>query len=112
RMAAAGADAAELAVDLPDLLRRVVDTLDTGLEVHLRAAELEPLVGRVERIGNRLVAGMIAAALIGGVGALTSGDKERWGSWEKPLMRAGLGAGGALGAYLVWTSRRAGGSPR
>ncbi|WP_104062021.1 AarF/ABC1/UbiB kinase family protein [Arthrobacter sp. 4R501] len=112
RMAAVSADAAELAGDLPELLRRVVDTLDTGLEVHLRAAELEPLVGRVERIGNRLVAGMIAAALIGGVGALTSGDKERWGSWEKPLMRAGLGAGGALGAYLVWTSRRAGGSHR
>ncbi|MEO5316544.1 AarF/ABC1/UbiB kinase family protein [Pseudarthrobacter sp. AG30] len=113
RIAAAGADAAELAADLPELLRRVVDTLDTGgMEVHLRAAELEPLVGRMERIGNRLVAGMIAAALIGGVGALTAGDKERWGSWERPLMRAGLGAGGALGAYLVWTSRGAGGSPR
>jgi ubiquinone biosynthesis protein len=107
RIAAAGADAAELAADLPELLRRVVDTLDTGgMEVHLRAAELEPLVGRLERIGNRLVAGMISAALIGGVGALTTGDKERWGSWEKPFMRAGLGAGTALGAYLVWTSRR------
>lgn len=107
RIAAAGADAAELAADLPELLRRVVDTLDTGgMEVHLRAAELEPLVGRLERIGNRLVAGMIAAALIGGVGSLTTGDKERWGSWEKPFMRAGLGAGTALGAYLVWTSRR------
>lgn len=111
RIAAAGADAAELAVDLPDVLRRVVDTLATGgLEVHLRAAELGPLVGRMERIGNRLVAGMIAAALIGGVGALTTGDRERWGGWEKPLMRAGLGAGGALGAYLIWTSRRTGGS--
>lgn len=112
RIAAAGADAADLAADLPELLRRVVDTLDTGLEVHLRAAELEPLVGRVERIGNRLVAGMIAAALIGGVGSLTTGDKERWGSWEKPFMRAGLGAGSALGAYLVWTSRRPGGPSR
>ncbi|MFB9653465.1 ABC1 kinase family protein [Pseudarthrobacter oxydans] len=112
RMAAAGADVTELAADLPDLLRRVVDTIDTGLEVHLRAAELEPLVGRAERIGNRLVAGMIAAALIGGVGALTAGDKERWGNWERPLMRAGLGAGGALGAYLVWTSRRTGGPHR
>ncbi|AOT04662.1 ABC1 kinase family protein [Arthrobacter sp. U41] len=110
RIAAAGADAAELAEDLPDLLRRVVDSLDTGLEVHLRAAELEPLVGRIERIGNRLVAGMISAALIGGVGALAAGDRDRWGSWEKPLMRAGLGAGGALGAYLIWTSRHNGGS--
>lgn len=110
RIAAAGADAAELAEDLPDLLRRVVDSLDTGLEVHLRAAELEPLVGRIERLGNRLVAGMISAALIGGVGALAAGDRDRWGSWEKPLMRAGLGAGGALGAYLIWTSRHNGGS--
>ena len=110
RMAAAGADAAELAVDLPDVLRRVMDNLDTGLEVHLRAAELEPLVGRMERVGNRLVAGMISAALIGGVGALAAGDRDRWGGWEKPLMRAGLGAGGALGAYLIWTSRHTGGS--
>ena len=38
----------------------------TGIQVHVRAAELEPLIGRAERIGNRLVAGMMSAALING----------------------------------------------
>ena len=107
RLAKAGFASAELAVELPEKLRRLFELIDTaGVEVHLRAAELEPLVGRIERIGNRLVAGMIAAAFIKGVGELTTGDRKRWHSWEGPLMGIGLGAASALSAYLAWTSRR------
>ena len=107
RLAKAGFASAELAVELPEKLRRLFELIDTaGVEVHLRAAELEPLVGRIERIGNRLVAGMIAAAFIKGVGELTMGDRKRWHSWEGPLMGIGLGAASALSAYLAWTSRR------
>ena len=107
RLAKAGFASAELAIELPEKLRRLFELIDTaGVEVHLRAAELEPLVGRIERIGNRLVAGMIAAAFIKGVGELTMGDRKRWHSWEGPLMGIGLGAASALSAYLAWTSRR------
>lgn len=107
RLAKAGFASAELAVELPGKLRRLFELIDTaGVEVHLRAAELEPLVGRIERIGNRLVAGMIAAAFIKGVGELATGDRKRWHSWEGPLMGIGLGAASALSAYLAWTSRR------
>lgn len=106
RLGKAGLEAAALGAELPQRLRRVFDLIDAnGVEVHLRAAELDPLVRRVERIGNRLVAGVIAAAFIRGVGELTSADRKRWRAWEGPLIGVGLGAAGALAAYLAWTAR-------
>jgi ubiquinone biosynthesis protein len=106
RLARASIDVSELALDLPGIVRRLVDVADTtGLQVHLRAAELEPLVQRAERIGNRLVAGMVGAALISGIGGLVASER-RWRSWEGTMVGAGLGAIGALGAYLTWTARR------
>ena len=62
-------------------------------------AELEPLVGRAERIGNRLVAGMISAALISSIGGLVSNERK-WRSWEGKMLGTGLGAISAPGAYL------------
>lgn len=106
RLGKAGWEAAELGMILPEKLRTLIENMDGGVEVHLRAEELEPLVGRVERIGNRLVAGMIAAAFIRGIGELTAADRERLRTWQNPLLGAGLGAAGSLGAYLAWTSRR------
>ena len=106
RVANASADAGELLLEMPRRLRRILEVMDrSGVEVHLRAAELEPLVARTERIGNRLVAGMIAAALIRGVGGLVAGRK-RWKSWESGLMGAGVTATSTLVGYLLWTARR------
>nr|WP_231712689.1 AarF/ABC1/UbiB kinase family protein [Arthrobacter sp. zg-Y820] len=107
RLGQAGAETLELGAELPDQLRRLMNTLDfEGLEVHLRAEELSPLVGRLERVGNRMVAAVFAAAFIRGVGELTLGDTERWKSWQAPLMTAGLASTGALGGYLAWTARK------
>jgi ubiquinone biosynthesis protein len=78
-----------------------------GLDVHLRADEIEPLVLRAERLGNRVVAGVIAAAFIEGLAELMAVDPERWRSWERPMFTFGIGAVGALGGYLAWTGRRA-----
>jgi len=106
RIARASVDAGELALDLPGVMRRILDTADTtGIQVHLRAAELEPLVQRTERIGNRLVAGMIGAALITGVGRLVAGER-RWRSWEGGMLGAGITTIGSIAAYLAWTARR------
>ncbi|WP_253202062.1 AarF/ABC1/UbiB kinase family protein [Subtercola sp. PAMC28395] len=103
----AGLSVAELGAELPDRLRSLLDVVDTtGFEVHLRAQELEPLVGRAEVIGNRLVAGVIAAALIRGVGEFAATDRQRWQAWERPLMGAGVGLAGILSGYLLWTARR------
>ena len=108
RLGRAGAEALELGTELPDQIRRLMETLDVeGMEVHLRAEELLPLVIRLERVGNRLVAAIFASAFIRGVGELTLGDASRWKSWQAPLMSAGLASTGALGGYIAWTSRRA-----
>ena len=108
-----GRDAAALAVDLPDRLRRLLDLMDTsGVVVHVQPNEFEPLIERAERIGDRLVAGIITAAFIRGISELASADKERWGRWEGPLMGIGLGMSSALGAYLGWTARRLKRRPR
>ncbi|MET0934021.1 MAG: AarF/ABC1/UbiB kinase family protein [Mycetocola sp.] len=106
RLIRASADTGALMIEMPTRLRRLLDRADrSGIEVHLRASELEPLVGRTERIGNRLVAGLIAAALINGVGSLVANEK-RWRSWEGALLGAGLTAVSSLTGYLLWTSRR------
>jgi len=106
RMARASTDAGAVLLELPTRLRRVFDAMDyNGLEVHLRAAELDPLVARTERIGNRLVAGMITAALINGVGRFVAGN-ERWRSWQSALFGAGMTVVTTLSGYLLWTARR------
>ncbi len=102
-----GRDAAALAVDLPDRVHRLLDLLDTsGFVVHLESKEFDPLIGRMERVGDRLVAGIVVAAFIKSIGDLASADKERWGRWEGPLMGIGLSMSAGLGAYLGWTARR------
>ncbi len=107
RLGQAGVDVAQIGAELPEHVRRLLAVMeDGGLEVHLRADELEPLVARAERLGNRLVAGVIAAAFIEGVTELMAVDPERWRSWERPMFTFGLGATGTLGGYLAWTARR------
>lgn len=106
RLAGSSADAGRLLLDLPGGLRRLLKTLDSsGVEVHLRAAELEPLMGRAERIGNRLVVGMVTAALIGGIGDLVAGERK-WRSWQGTLLGVGVSAVSAFGGYLLWSARR------
>jgi ubiquinone biosynthesis protein len=106
RLQRASMDTGALVLELPGQLRRALGMIDRrGLEVHLRAAELDPLMGRLERVGNRLVAGVIAAALINGVGRLVVGDR-RWRSWSSALMGAGITVITTLSGYLMWTARR------
>ncbi len=107
RVGKAGFQLAAFGVDLPDKLRRLVDSIETdGVELHLRATELEPLVSRVERMGNRLVAALITAALISGIGQLASRDRSSRPAWTRPLLGAGLGAVGTLSAYLTMSARK------
>ncbi|MBD7958100.1 AarF/ABC1/UbiB kinase family protein [Microbacterium sp. Sa4CUA7] len=106
RVGRASIDAGSLLLELPTRLRRLTEVMDqSGIEVHLRAAELDPLMGRAERIGNRLVAGVITAALINALGQVISRD-SRLRTWKSALTSAGLTAFTTLSGYLLWTARR------
>jgi ubiquinone biosynthesis protein len=103
-----GVDLVDLAVDFPGQLHRLLELLtEDGLGVHLRAAELEPLVARAERLGNRIVAAVLAAAVIDGAAELAArGARPR-----NPRKLFGALAGlVAFGAYA--TGRRTRGSSR
>ncbi|AUM19316.1 AarF/ABC1/UbiB kinase family protein [Rhodococcus ruber] len=78
RFRQAGFDVLDVVAELPDQLRRLRETLDAGgPEVHLRAAELEPFVARLETTGRRLVVALVAAALVRTLGAVMSAEAIR-----------------------------------
>lgn len=110
RLRLAGVEAAQMSVELPDQLRRLVSALDRDLDrdrsqVSIRIEELEPLIGRMEQVGNRMVAGVITAALLQGLAQVAAAKPPgRWTS--AAVYAAGAGATGTLGAYLGWTGLR------
>lgn len=107
RLKKAGAEALLLGSEAPDMLRRVMEVIDSGgFDIRLRAEELDALLEKADRTGNRIVAGIVSAALITAIGELVAGQPGRWQSWPKALFTAGIGGVGALGGYLLWTTRR------
>ena len=107
RLGRAGIDAARLGVELPEQLRRLLAAVeDGGVEVRLRPDELESIMVRAERLGNRLVAGVIAAAFIDGVAELMAGDPQRWRARQAQAFAIGFGAAGTLAAYIAWSAGR------
>ncbi|AWB87715.1 ABC1 kinase family protein [Mycetocola zhujimingii] len=101
-----GRQLAALGVELPQKLRMLSDSIGPdGIEIQVRAEGLDPIMGRVEKIGNRLVVAMIASALIRGIGEFTVSGDSRWRAWSEPLMRLGIGSLGALSAYLAVSAR-------
>jgi ubiquinone biosynthesis protein len=103
RLAQTGAEAAQLGVEFPGQLRRLLRVLDRGdLQVRLPEADLELLIARTERTGNRIVAAVVAAALIQASAGLIASGRDR----RRSLVVGGVAAAGALGAYLASTARR------
>jgi ubiquinone biosynthesis protein len=84
RLEQVGIDLAELTAELPARLNRISEAIETdGLEIHLRTDEMDALLARVERLGNRVVASVLAAALIDGVVQFGTWRRRRR-SWPRP----------------------------
>ena len=67
------------------------------------------MLQRLERLANRLVLGMIAAAFIGGMAVLMAlYYPPGWERLMAPFFLFGFVAAAALGVYLAWTIRRSG----
>jgi ubiquinone biosynthesis protein len=73
RMEEFGVDLAELAAELPRRLNRISEGIETGgIEVHVRTDEMDALLTRIERLGNRVAASVLAATSIWAVVQLTT----------------------------------------
>ena len=98
-----GADLADLAVDFPGRLDRLLKSVESGgLEVRLRADELESLLTRAERVGNRVAASVLAAALIDGLGGFAVERRRQRRSPRTKRLGAKLGALGTAAAPKAW----------
>lgn len=98
--------AAELGLDLPAYARSLMERVeDGGVDVTIRAGELDPLVERLERTGDRMVAALVVAAMITGGTNVVVAYKDRLGPLVGPLVAGGGLALTAGSAYLAWTGR-------
>lgn len=100
RLKRVGLDLAALTLDVPDELHRILEAVaHGGIEVHLRAAEVQPLVTRAERVGNRIAASLVVAAVIDGGAKLAAADRVHIPSGRILKLSALLCGAGALRAY-------------
>jgi ubiquinone biosynthesis protein len=106
----AGLDMAWLGAEAPQQLRRLIGAIErNGFEVGMRPESFEPLIKRLERIANRIVLGILAAAFISGLAALLSVYRPPgWENWAGVMFAAGFFFALALGIYLAWSILRSG----
>jgi ubiquinone biosynthesis protein len=93
------------AAEVPDQLHRLLDALSDGVDIHVRTTDLEPLVARLERLGNRIAVSVLAAAAINSMAELAAADRIRPGAARKPHTGARRAALAALG-YAAWRHAR------
>jgi ubiquinone biosynthesis protein len=110
KMKRAGLDIAWLSAEAPQHLRRLVGEIERGgFEFGMRPESFEPLIVRLERIANRIVLGILAAAFIVGLATLLSVYRPPgWDRWAGVMFAAGFFFALVLGMYLAWSILRSG----
>lgn len=110
RLGRAGLEAAQLGVELPQHVRRIVSDIERGeIEIGVRPERFEPLMERVERLANRIVLGILAAAFINALAVLLSFYQPAgWSRWSELMFGFGFLVALVLGVYLAWTILRSG----
>jgi ubiquinone biosynthesis protein len=110
RFGRASLDAARLGVELPEQLRRIIGEVERGgLEVGMRPEGFDPLVSRLERLGNRIILGIIAAAFVNGLAVLIAVYRPPgWDQWAGAVFGMGFLFAAVLGIYLAWSILRSG----
>lgn len=104
----ASLDLAKLGVEMPQHLRRIVAATESGnLQIGMRPEGFDPVIDRLERIANRIVLGVIAAAFINGLAVLVSVYRPPgWERWGWAVFAFGFVCALLLGLYLAWTILR------
>jgi ubiquinone biosynthesis protein len=109
RLLKTGGDWGELLTDLPRRVPRLMDQLEEGdLQFTLRLREIEPLLARLDRVGNRLAISVLLAAFIVSLALLMPsflGGRQGWIFW---LIVLGFVAVSVLGLWLLFSIWRSG----
>lgn len=110
----ASLDLARLSVEMPQQLRRIVSAAENGnLQIGMRPEGFDPVLNRVEKIANRIVLGVIAAAFINGLAVLASVYRPpRWESWAWLVFAFGFLCALTLGVYLTLSMLRSRHGPK
>ena len=101
-------DLAKFGAQMPQHLRRIVTAAEDGnLQFGMRPEGFDPLVDRLERIVNRIVLGVLAAAFINGLAVLVSVYRPPgWAHWGWAVFLFGFLCALLLGVYLAWNILR------
>ena len=104
----ASLDLAKLATELPQHLRRIAIEAENGnLQIGMRPEGFDSVINRLEKIANRIVLGVIAAAFINGLAVLVSVySPPGWERWGWIVFAFGFLCALVLGIYLAWTILR------
>jgi ubiquinone biosynthesis protein len=108
RVGFASLEAAQLGIEMPHMVRRILSSVDRGqVEVGVRPERFEPLLFRIERMVNRVVLGILTASFIIGLAVLMAVySPPGWDRLAGVVFGAGFLVAGAMGLYLVWTILR------
>lgn len=100
----ASLDMAWLGVELPQQLRRLLPMLERGeMQMSIRPVDFEPFLHRLERIANRIVLGILAAAFIIGLAILLLVyHPSSWQQWAGPAFMIGFFSALVLGVVIAW----------
>ena len=104
----ASVDLMKLGIEMPQQLRRIVSAVEDGnLQIGMRPEGVGPVIDRLERIANRIVLGVLAAAFINGLAVLLSVYKPPgWQHWAWIVFAFGFLCALLLGVYLAWSILR------
>ena len=96
-------DVAKLGTEIPSQVRRILSTAELGnLQIGVRPEGFDPIVQRIERLANRIVLGVIAAAFINGLAVLVSAyQPPGWQRWAWLVFAFGLATALLIAAYLA-----------
>lgn len=108
RIGQAGMDAAWLASELPQQVRRLLGELERGnVKIDMQLTDAERLINRMERLVNRLILAIITGAFIIGLGMLMAFFHPPGGAqWSWIWFAVGFAIVAILGLYLLWSVLR------
>ena len=88
----ASLDFTKLGMEMPRHVRRIASAAESGnLQIGMRPEGFDPVIDRIEKIANRIVLGVIAAAFITGLAVLASVYRPPgWERWAWAVFAFGL----------------------